>query len=66
MSNAFRYQPSDQLTFNATVGLDSRVSNERGIETNQFLIFTRVQPEDTDDRGSISSYDRRFLRNNFV
>jgi len=61
MSNAFRYQPSDQLTFNATVGLDSRVSNERGILTNEFLIFTRVQPEGTDDRGSISSYDRRFL-----
>jgi outer membrane receptor protein involved in Fe transport len=61
MSNAFRWEASDDLTFNATVGLDSRVSNERGIVTNEFLIFTQVYPEGTDDRGSISSYDRRFL-----
>ncbi|MEX2526120.1 MAG: TonB-dependent receptor [Gemmatimonadota bacterium] len=60
-SQAVRWEPRTDLSFNATFGLDSRVSNERGIETNEFLVHTRVRPEGTDDRGSISSYDRRFL-----
>ncbi|MBW3534141.1 MAG: TonB-dependent receptor [Gemmatimonadetes bacterium] len=61
MSNAFSWEPRSDLSFNTTVGLDHRSSNERGIETNEFLIFTGVQPEGTDDRGSIENYDRRFL-----
>ncbi len=61
MSNQFAWDAGDDLSFNATIGLDSRTSNERGIQTNEFLIFTGVQPEGTSDRGSISSYDRRFL-----
>ena len=61
MSHAFNWEATDDLSFSATAGLDSRTSNERGIVTNEFLIHTRVQPEGTDDRGSISSYDRRFV-----
>ncbi len=61
LSNTFRWDARSDLSFNATVGLDSRVSNERGIETNEFLVFTGSYPEGTDDRGSIRSYDRKFL-----
>lgn len=61
MSHQFSWEARPDLSFNTTLGLDHRASNERGIQTNEFLIFTGVQPEGTDDRGSISSYDRRFL-----
>lgn len=61
MSHQFAWEARDDLNFNATLGLDHRSSNERGIETNEFLIFTGSAPEGTDDRGSIESYDRRFL-----
>lgn len=61
MSHGFRWEARDDLTFNTTVGLDSRTSNERAIVTNEFLIHTRVQPAGTDNRGTISSYDRNFL-----
>jgi len=61
MANAFKWDAREDLSFNGTVGLDHRSSNERGILTNEFLIFTGVQPEGTDDRGTISSYDRTFL-----
>jgi outer membrane receptor protein involved in Fe transport len=61
MSHGFRWETNSNLSFNATAGLDHRSSNERGILTNEFLIHTRVQPEGTDDRGTISSFDRRFL-----
>lgn len=60
-SHAFRWRPQPYLSFHGTVGVDHRTSNERGIETNEFLIHTRVRPEGTDDRGTISNYDRRFL-----
>lgn len=61
MSHGLRWQATEDLSFNTTLGLDSRMSNERGIVTNEFLIHTRVRPEGTEDRGSISSYDRRFM-----
>ncbi|HUE77773.1 MAG TPA: TonB-dependent receptor [Longimicrobiales bacterium] len=61
MSNAFRWDARTDLSFNSTLGLDFRSSNERGIETNEFLIHSGAFPEGTDDRGSIESYDRRFL-----
>lgn len=60
-SQSMRWDARPDLSFNATLGLDHRTSNERGILTNEFLVHTRVWPEGTDDRGSISSYDRRFL-----
>ncbi len=46
MSNAFHWEARPNLTFNATVGLDDRKSNERGILTNEFLIFTGIQPRE--------------------
>jgi outer membrane receptor protein involved in Fe transport len=61
MSHQFGWDARDDLSFNSTVGLDYRSSTERGIETNEFLIFTGVQPEGTDDRGSIESFEREFL-----
>lgn len=60
-SQGVRWEPRSDLTFNGLVGLDHRTSNERGIMTNEFLVHTRIFPEGTDDRGSIDSYDRRFL-----
>lgn len=60
-SQALKWQVADDLSFRTVVGVDYRNSNERGIETNEFLIHTRARPAGTDDRGSISSYDRRFL-----
>lgn len=60
-SHALRWEARDNLSFNTTFGLDQRTSNERGIVTNEFLIHTRARPAGTDDRGSISSYDRKFL-----
>jgi outer membrane receptor protein involved in Fe transport len=60
-SQSFRWQPRSDLSFRTLVGLDHRSSNERGIETNEFLIHTGARPAGTNDRGTISNYDRRFL-----
>lgn len=61
MSHQFKWQARSDLSLNATVGLDYRKSNERGIETNEFLIHTGAYPPGTDDRGTIESYDRRYI-----
>lgn len=61
MSHGFSWDASPDLSFNATAGLDYRKSNERGIETNEFLIHSGAFPEGTDDRGTIESFDRRFI-----
>lgn len=61
MSHAMRWQPREDLSFRALVGIDSRNSNERGIVTNEFLVHTGAAAPGTDDRGTIDSYDRRFL-----
>jgi outer membrane receptor protein involved in Fe transport len=61
MSHGLQWEARSDLNFNATVGLDYRKSNERGIETNEFLIHSGSFPEGTDDRGTIESFDRRYL-----
>lgn len=60
-SHGLRWQAADNISFNTTFGLDQRTSNEIGIVTNEFLVHTRVWPAGTDNRGSIASYDRKFL-----
>lgn len=60
-SQTLRWEPRTDLTFRALGGVDFRSSNERGIQTNEFLIHTQVHGPGTDDRGSIQNYDRRFL-----
>lgn len=66
-SQALNWQARDDLSFRATFGLDQRVSNERGILSNAFLNYTTprnimtAQPVIRDDRGSLSSFDRRFV-----
>lgn len=67
-SQSMRWEARSNLNFNATMGLDYRGSNERGILSNAFLNHTTprnlVEGDPIvvlDDRGSISSYDRRFL-----
>lgn len=60
-SHSLRWEPSETLSFRALAGLDHRSSNERGIQTNEFLIHTLVVAPGTNDRGTISSYDRSFL-----
>ena len=66
-SHALNWQARDDLSFRATFGLDQRVSNERGILSNAFLNHTAPRnimtalPVIRDDRGSLSSFDRRFL-----
>ena len=61
MSNNLQYQPTKSLSARATVGIDYRVQNETGIFTNEYLIHTGEQPEGTDDQGSISNFERKFL-----
>jgi TonB-dependent starch-binding outer membrane protein SusC len=60
-SQAMRWEPRADLSFRGLAGVDFRSSNERGIQTNEFLVHTRVFPEGTDDRGQIANYDRSFL-----
>jgi outer membrane receptor protein involved in Fe transport len=60
-SQVFNWRPSRDLKFRGLLGLDNRQSNERGIVTNAFLIQTQQRPVGTDDRGTISNYDRNFL-----
>jgi len=66
-SHALNWQARDDLSFRATFGLDQRVSNERGILSNAFQNHTAprnimtAQPVIRDDRGSLSSFDRRFI-----
>jgi TonB-dependent starch-binding outer membrane protein SusC len=60
-SQTMRWEPRGDLTFRALAGVDHRTSNERGIQTNEFLVHTQVFAAGTDDRGSIANYDRRFL-----
>ena len=60
-SHGFTFEPTQNLTLRSTLGLDQRLSNERAITTNEFLIHTQSAPEGTADRGSIQNYDRNFL-----
>jgi len=60
-SQAMRWEPRADLSFRGLAGVDFRSSNERGIQTNEFLVHTQVFPAGTDDRGLIANYDRRFL-----
>jgi len=60
-SHAFTLEPTHDLSLRATFGLDQRLSTEKAITTNEFLIHTRSAPPGTADRGSISTYERDFL-----
>ncbi len=60
-SQALELTPIQNLRVRGTVGLDFRSSSEQGIESNQYLIHTRVVPAGTENRGSIARYERRFL-----
>lgn len=60
-SQSFVYNPIENLTARATVGIDSRVSQQKGIYTNAYLIALGAEDPGTDDEGSIDVYDRNFL-----
>lgn len=59
-SHGITAEPIAGLTLKANVGLDQRLSKERAITTNAFLIATRQFPAGTSDRGTIQNFDRTF------
>ena len=61
VANNLNYRPMESLSVRATVGVDYRVQEETGIFTNEYLIHTGEQPAGTDDQGSISNSERKFL-----
>ncbi len=61
MSHAIRWEPASNLNFRALLGIDNRNSTESNIQTNEFLIHTRVVAPGTNDQGSINRYERDFL-----
>ncbi len=60
-SHSFIAEPINNLSVKALIGLDYRVSTDKNIVTNEYLIHTRVKPEGTDDSGSITTYDRKYF-----
>lgn len=59
-SHGVSYQANDALLIKGTVGLDQRLSTERAITTNEYLIHIRSFPAGTSDRGSIQNFQRTF------
>ncbi|MBC7922898.1 MAG: TonB-dependent receptor [Ferruginibacter sp.] len=59
-SQSLEFTPLPQLRLKGTAGLDFRSSSEKGIETNEYLIHTKVVAANTENRGRISRYERRF------
>lgn len=59
-SHGFTIEPLTGLSVKANVGIDQRLTHERSITTNEFLIHTKQYPAGTSDRGSIQNYDRTY------
>ncbi len=59
-SHGVSFQASDALLFKANVGLDQRLSTERSITTNEYLIHVRSFPAGTSDRGTIQNFQRTY------
>ncbi|WP_169307713.1 TonB-dependent receptor domain-containing protein [Gemmatimonas aurantiaca] len=59
-SHGFTIEPMTGLSVKANVGIDQRLTHERAITTNEFLIHTKQVAVGTSDRGTIQNYDRTF------
>lgn len=55
------FTPLRNLTLKGILGVDYRASNNKIIQTNEYLIHTQVKPAGTDDSGSISNFDRSYF-----
>ena len=60
-SQALEYNPFTNVTAKFTAGLDYRVSQEKEIRTNEFLVTSQSRGEGTIDQGLIQQFERRFL-----
>ncbi len=60
-SHNFTYNPIEEVTIKAVIGLDSRNSRTQEILTNAYQIAIGEVPEGTVDQGTIDNYTRNFL-----
>ncbi len=60
-SQSLEFKPIRDLTLKATLGVDYRVSSNKLITTNEFLIHIQNKPEGTSNAGSISNFDRKYF-----
>lgn len=59
-SHSFVYNPIDNVTVNATIGLDYRFSRQENITTNAYRIALGASPPGTTNQGTIARADRNF------
>lgn len=60
-SQSLEFKPIRDFTLKATLGVDYRVSSNKLITTNEFLIHIQQKPEGTSNAGSISNFDRKYF-----
>lgn len=60
-SQTFVWKPLESLTVKAILGLDSRTSRQRDVQSNAVLIAKGAIPEGTADQGSLTLATRNFL-----
>lgn len=60
-SQSLEFKPIRDFTMKATLGVDYRVSSNKLITTNEFLIHIQQKPEGTSNAGSISNFDRKYF-----
>ena len=59
-SHSLSYDPTPSIKSHVTFGVNNRVSLERAITTNEFLIATKQFAVGTTDRGTIQNYERNY------
>ena len=59
-AHALAWEAAEGLSLKASVGLDQRLTRERSITTNEYLIHIRSFPAGTSDRGTIQNFQRTF------
>lgn len=62
--HTFVYNPIEEVTINATLGLDYRSSENKEIETNAYQIAQQSIAPGTNNQGSIAVQNRNFLTTN--
>ncbi|MBL0937791.1 MAG: TonB-dependent receptor [Gemmatimonadaceae bacterium] len=60
-AHGLTWQLGEGFSLKGNVGLDQRITRERSITTNEYLIHIRSFPAGTADRGSISNFDRSYV-----
>jgi len=60
-SQMLLFNPTKNLSFKGTLGIDYRTNSNKEIITNAYLIHTQVKPEGTSDAGRINNFDRHYF-----